>query len=254
MARRDRDNAAATALEEIEELGDRLVDWVSANPVPVLVGLGLILAAAAGIGGTLQYRASREDAASAALEEVRAAYREAMGAQPGVIEIPEPANPETAHAIRKEYASKFRAVAEKYSGLAAAPLAWLEVGDLQLANGDRDAAITTWRAASEQTDPQSPARALLLDRVAGAEEDAGNWKEAAQAYQAAGQVERFPLRYLALAHAARAWAEAGDADRALELFTRIQAESPETQIPEHIAAPLRELEARSHAHAPSPGS
>ncbi len=247
MARRIEQNPTAATLEDLESLGDRLGSWVAANPLPVLGTLGLVLAVAAGVGFSRHVSQNRAEEAAWALEQIRGEFRTAMGASPMAAEIPEPANPETARAVREEYAAKFQAVADEHDGQPASALARLELGSIQAALGDPEAAIATWRAAAEGADADAPARALLLQRVAGQYEDLGRWREAGEAYEVAGDVAGYPLRYEALAQAAWVWLEAGDRERGLALWNRIQAEAPDTQLAPHVSARLREA-----ALAPAP--
>jgi tetratricopeptide (TPR) repeat protein len=107
--------------------------------------------------------------------------------------------------------------------------------------GEPDAAIEVWRSAGAEA--QGPLKALLLQRIAHVEEGAGRFAEAAEAYLQVGEIPDYPLRYEALGDAARCFAEAGDAERAIALHKRIGAESPETKLAPHLAARLRELEA-----------
>ena len=63
----------------------------------------------------------------------------------------------------------------------------------------------------------------------------------------ARRIPRF--RNAALGDAAQYYAEAGDADRAVALLDRIAAEAPETILPDHVRARLRELRIRQGASA-----
>ncbi|MFA9566335.1 MAG: hypothetical protein ACERLM_16800, partial [Acidimicrobiales bacterium] len=107
MPRRQQDNTAAHALEEIEHFGDRVVHAVSNNPRPVILVLLAIVLAAATYGGVTQYRSSRSSEAVEALETVRTGYLAAMGGGPSSLQVPEPANPETARSVRNDYAQRY---------------------------------------------------------------------------------------------------------------------------------------------------
>ena len=57
-----------------------------------------------------------------------------------------------------------------------------------------------------------------------------------------GGAERFPLRYWAMADAARCYSEAGETGRARDLALRLYAERPsDLSLPEYQLAMLREL-------------
>jgi tetratricopeptide (TPR) repeat protein len=237
---------ATETLHEIESVFDRLASWVSQHPVQVLVGIGVVLAGAAGFGGFRAFHADREGRASAAVAEIQADYLEAMGAAPGSVDVPEPANAEAAAATRREFAVRFREAAERESGTAAAVTAWLQAGDLLDAVGDRAGALEAWKAARESAPGGSALQALARTKLAGGLEAAGDPAAAAAEYLAAGQVQDFPGRVRALGDAARAYADAGQAERALEVFGGIAAKDA-SGLPPHVVARLAELELRSQA-------
>lgn len=248
-------NPAAETLEELEQLGDRIARLVSENPRPILAVLGAVLLAAALAGGLWTWRARSERAAVTALEEVRSGFLEAMGASPGAVQVPEPANPETARRARSEYAQRFAEVAEQHAGSPAGALARLESGDLRQALGEPELALEQWRQAAAGADSSSPLRAMALERIAVAEENAGRPAEAAAAWAAAGEIEAYPLRWTALAQAGRCWIEAGEREKARALYTRIQAEGSAALVAEYLMAPLRELSsapAEAPPAAPNP--
>jgi tetratricopeptide (TPR) repeat protein len=122
-------------------------------------------------------------------------------------------------------------------------LAALEAGSIQEALNDLDAAAATFQAAADSLERDDAIRALLLSRVASAMEAKGSWLEAGQAFELASEIVSYPLRYNALADAARCYAEAGQVERALEAFARVESEAPDLAIPEHIESQLRELRA-----------
>ena len=235
--------SAAVALDEIESAGDRLATWLSENPFPVL---GVALAVLLMGGGFALVQSSLESGrveASAALAQAQRDFRVAMGASPDDVQVQEPANVETGRRVRAEFLERFREVAEAHPSQAAGSLAWLEVGALQQALGQEDEALATWEGALADLASSDPITSLLALKVAAVYEDESRWKDAGEAFEKAALVERFPLRYGALADAARCYAEAGEVDRALAAFDRIELEAPEFFIPEHVGARLREMRA-----------
>jgi len=235
--------SAAATLDEIESLGDRLAEWVGANRIMVISVAAAILVSAAGWGIFTSTETQATEQASADLAQVEREYLVAMGAAPGDIDIVEPANPETARNTRTEFEGRFREVAEAHAGSASAALAWIHVGTLQLELGNRAAGIETWRATADALAADDQLRAILLVRIASAQEDEGRFTEAAQAYEAASEVPGYPLRYRSLADAARCYAEAGDAMRAVALLDRLESIEPRPQIPDATRAKLLELRA-----------
>ena len=166
-----------------------------------------------------------------------------MGASQGALEVPELANPEAARAIREEYLERFRGVAEQHPGSAAAALAMLEVGRLLEDQGESEETISVWQEAAQSQPGGSSLRAILQQRIGQLHEDQGRWAEAAEAHEAAGQITEFPLRYWALADAARCYARAEQPERALALLEQVDAEAPDLQLPPHMRVLLMELRA-----------
>ncbi len=235
------------ATEVLQDLGsgfERFAAWIASHPVLVSVAIGAVLAT----GGAWEFLRSRADrretVASDALDQIQADYLTAMGAEPGAIEPPELANPETARRIREEYVEKYRAVAQAHPGTLPAALGWLEVADLLEAQGDRDASLESLqKSLAEQ--PANPRLAgLIHQRIAQSYEDRGMLAEAAAEHALAGELSGFPLRYFALADAARCYAQAGDPNRARDLLERIESEAKDSfQLPPELRSLLRELRA-----------
>jgi len=244
VARRKPDTSGATeVLHEIESLGERLAQWVSENwRLAAAIVAGILLAAAL-YGAWISWSRGRAEEASAALASVREEYLHAMGATPGALEIPELANPEAAESVRTEFRERFAEVAREHSGTAAGALAWIAAGDLAQEAGDAEAAVSTWQDALDDVGDHEALRGALLQRIARAHERAGRWNEAAEAHQQAGGLEDFPLHPFALADAARAWDTAGQPDRALQLFERLETRHPDFPLPDYLRARVRELRA-----------
>jgi hypothetical protein len=234
---------ATETLHEIESIFDRIAGWVAHNPVGVLSTLAVILIAAAATGGYRAWRADREAKASAEVAAIEAEYLRAMGASPGQIDVPEPANAEAAAETRREYATRLAEAADRLDGSRAGVMARLRAGQLRAELGERDAALADWRAAADDAPDGSALEALARTRLAAGLESAGDAAGAAEAYWAAGRVPEFPGRVLALGDAARAFADAGQTERALEIYRGLTAEEVE-QLPVHVAARLRELAVR----------
>jgi len=235
----------ADTLEELASIGERMAQWVGANPALVLGGAALILIAAASIGGYRAWAASRSERASAALSTVRSDYLVAMGGKATDTEAPEPANPETARNVRTEYADRYVALAKEWDGTPTGSLALLEAGGLfdQLGNSDR--AQEVWTQALAATPSSSPALGILHSRIGHVQEEKGLFEDAARSYEAAAAVPGFPLTAGALADAARAWSEAGKDEPALAAWRRLKTEFPEYRVPPYVESRLAEIESKT---------
>lgn len=245
MAQHHKD-AHPDTLAQIESLGDRLIHWVSANPALVLGAAAAVLLVAAAIGGTRAWQASSENEASAQLAALERQYIESMGGEATDLEAPEPANPETARTVRTEFVERFASFAREHEGTPAQALAALEASRIYEALGAPDKAQEIVQEAVNALPSDSPIRGVALRRLAGLAETAGDFEAAALAHVAAADTPGYPLRFDALADAARCWAEAAKPDEALALFARIQTEAPDYRLPPHVQARLAELQARSN--------
>lgn len=249
MARRQEPNQADETLHQIEESFDKVAHWASTYRVPLALIAFLVLAVAAGADFYRTHRAETNDEAAEALAVVRNEYLAAMGAEPGALFFNEPANPEVARAARERFVQEFEAVGREHAGSAAGAMAMLEAGNLHAELGAPHLAHDAWEAGLESAREGSNLEALLLQRLARAEEDAGEWESAAAYHERAGRIEDFPGRWNALADAARCRIEAGEPDAALALFAEIEAGQVVDQIPPPTVARLRELRASRELRA-----
>jgi len=240
VARKKKPNPTAETLRELEESGDRIAEWASNNAALILGAIAGVLVVAAGIGLYVQAGANSRDAAADDLAITTSQYRQAMGADPIAGLIPEPANPELAVQTRSDYVERFADVAREHAGTSAGALAWLEAGHLQTELGRLEAAAESFGNARDNAVGTSIA-ALASIRLAGLAEERGDEATAAQAYEAAAAVETYPLRAVALADAARCWVGAGEPERAMAAFQRLESEFPDQTIAPAVASLIAEL-------------
>jgi hypothetical protein len=237
-------SAATETLHEIESIFDRMASWVAHNPRIVLSGLAVVLVGAAGLGGYRAWSAAREAEASAEVAAIGADFRRAMGAKPGQPDIPELANAEAAAATRAEYATRLADAADRLAGTRAGLMARIQLGTLRAELGETQAALDAFRSAA--------AAAIAQVELGAALEASGDPAGAAEAFLAAGRIETFPGRVLALGDAARCFAEAGEDERALEVYGGL-SEAESAQLPVYVAARLRELRIRTQG-SPEPAA
>lgn len=230
-------------IEEFESAAEKLADWIGKNALLVGGLVAVVLLLAAGLGGYRSWSHASEEAASDALDRTRGAYLEALGASPGSMEEPELANPAAALAIREEYLPKFQAVADEHEGTVAGTLALFEVAALLEAMDREEETAAVWDRALDQAAGNPRLEGLVHQRVAESYERNGAWAEAAAAHESAGELQGYPLRYWALVDAARCYAAAGESDRALSLYEKVEAEAPDLALPPHVREEIRELRA-----------
>jgi predicted negative regulator of RcsB-dependent stress response len=243
VARHQESNQAEETLHQIEEGFDKLAHWTSENRVVLAIVVGVVLLAAAGADLYRSHRESAGDEASAALAQVRSDYLAAMGAEPGAMTFVEPANPEVARSTRERFVKEFESVGHEHAGTTAGALALLEAGSIHQELGAPHLAEEDWQAGLESTPEGSSLRALILQRLARAKEDAGDWAAAAETHERAARIQDYPDHWTALADAARCYLDADDVDKALALFGELEAGEALDRVPAPTVARLREARA-----------
>lgn len=239
-------DSAAAALEQIEGVGDRIANWCAAHIVPLLIAAALVLLATAAIGYWSSRSEDSRGQASLALAAVHQGYLKDMGASPGDLLATEPANPETAAQVRRQYAEAYGQVRIDHPGTPESLIAGLEQGNLQKALGEPEVAVAIWAEVLPESAAVGvePLRGLLLTRLGNAAEERGDWPAAAVYYEEAGNLAAFPLASSALSAAARSYAEAGQPDRAIAVYDQRLATS-ERPVAPHIRTRIEELRARA---------
>jgi predicted negative regulator of RcsB-dependent stress response len=248
VAEKSNPHGAAEVLEDLGSSMDRVAVWVAEHRWLVIGVIGAVLVG----GGAWEFLRSRaegrEKAASNAFDQTQGAYLEAMGAEPGAIDLPELANPEAAKRIREQYVEEFRRIAQAHPGTLPAALAWLETADLLQSQGDLDGSLASLEKALAEQRGNSRLTGLVQQRIAQLYEDRGQLAEAAAAHEAAGSLPDFPLRHFALADAARCYAQAGQTERARALLERVESEAKDgAPLPAELRSLLRELRAAQAA-------
>ncbi|MBW2313416.1 MAG: hypothetical protein JRH10_04420 [Deltaproteobacteria bacterium] len=243
MARRKEPNQADETLHQIEESFDKVAHWVSEKRIPLAIAAAVILAVAAGSDMLRSQRASAGNEGAAALAEVRTEFLAAMGAEPGALVFAEPANPAVAREARDRFAKEFEAVGREHEGSAASAMALLEAGNLHEQLGAPHLARDDWEAGLASAGSGTNLEALVLRRLARAQEDAGEWSAAAESHERAGRNSDYPGHWDALAAAARCRLEAGEIDAALALLAELENGEVLDRIAPPTVARLREARA-----------
>lgn len=250
MARK-KPNRTAETLRELEETGDRFATWAADHAVLILGAIAAVLVLAASVGLYLQHNASTRDEAADALAMATSQYRQAMGADPAGGPVPEPANPELGERTRSEFADRYIEIARAHPDTPTCALAWLEAGQLQMELNRPKEARESFQAARKAAGKLAIG-ALASVRLAELAEEQGDPATAAKEYEAAASLDSYPLRAEALADAARCWVAAGDPDRALADFQRLESEYPDAPIAPPIEAMIAELRVRQAPAAAEP--
>jgi tetratricopeptide (TPR) repeat protein len=199
----------------------------------------LVLAGGWGYVASSQETASSE--ADTALSKVQQGYRLAMGADPGGIEIPEPANLEAAREIRADFSARYAAVAEAHAGTGPGAVAYLEAGKLRQALGENDAAVGAYEAGLDSLPADDALRGFLWSRLGSVYEQDQQWSSAASAYANAGATADYAIRGDAMAGAIRAYIHAGEPSAALAQADKLARAEPDFALPGFLQAQVDEL-------------
>jgi tetratricopeptide (TPR) repeat protein len=113
--------------------------------------------------------------------------------------------------------------------------------------GDAAGAFAARELAATSAPHGSGAAAIAWSRYGVALEAKGKLEAAAEAFGRAGEIDS-PGQVLALADAARCWAQAGQRERALSAYARAEKLGADA-IPQHVKQRLLELRAQGAAAA-----
>lgn len=240
MARRH-GTAAGDTLDELQSGADRLGAYIQDHLREVVIGVVALLLLVGGASLVLSSRERSEEAASIALDKAHNEYLRAMGASPGALEVPELANPEAAKRIREEYRAIYSEIADSHKGSVSGALARLEVVALQQSAGEIDAALETLKQLRAEAPSRPGLQGMILQAEAQTLERAERFADAAERHEQAAALEGYPLRYYALADAARCRAQAGDSAASRALYARLDSEAPDLRLPEYQRIQRREL-------------
>lgn len=242
MAKKRKNESAPAdeTLQEIESVFDRIANWVSSNPAIFLGCVAGVLVLAAAVGFGSRHAEHRAEQAAAAVSELQRDYFRSSGSAVGVFAETTPANPEVAKQLKDEYLAKFLAAADEYSGSVAGIQALLEAATIKAElEGPAEAMelLRKAKAAASGSDLAS----LASMRIAGALELTDDLEGAAREYEEAANSDTFPGRLQALVEAARCYADAGDEQRAIALFARLESEAPDFAMRPHVRSRLQAL-------------
>ena len=242
MAKKRKNESAPAdeTLHEIESVFDRVANWISGNPLTFLGSVAGLLLLAAAVGFTNLHSERQAEQAAAAVSELQCDYFRSSGSAAGVFAETTPANPEVAKQLKDEYLEKFLAAADEYSGSVAGIQALLEAASIKAELEGPSEAMELLRKAKAAASGSDLA-SLASMRIAGALELTDDPEGAAREYEEAANSETFPGRLQALVEAARCYADAGDDQRAVALFARLESEAPEFAMPPHVRSQLQAL-------------
>jgi len=207
--------------DEVQERLISIFEYVQNNLQKILLAVGIVLLAGAGIFGFRQMAESRELKAQASLDEALEAFR-----APVDVESPDGI---TSDEIRRSRAqAAFDAVRSQHGGSKASEIADVYLGLLAAESGDIEAAKTSWSAYASRNSGDLLAVELQLNLLS-ARRDSGDGASVASELEAMVDSDRaaFP-QDVVLGELATTLTALGRGEEAKALYDRILDEYPES--------------------------
>ncbi len=210
-----------------KDAGERLVDWVQHHRRAVLGGVAAIAVIAIAGWFTIEYRRSKEEAASQALAQAR------FASQSGNLPLA---------------ANDLSRVISQFAGTSAADEAVIILAQVRLLQEQPHLAAEELRATVGGLSGQFKAPAYGL--LGAALENTGNMADAASAYEDAARTSWYgSVSAQYLNDAARAWWAAADTTRAITTYEKVLSDYPESASA--VEARVRIAELRAGAGLPT---
>jgi tetratricopeptide (TPR) repeat protein len=183
-------------------------DWLAAYGRILAIGVGVVVITTVGATFWLNARADRESQAGVKLAEAKSLYW--TGDYATVIQ-------------------RSQELESDYSGTHAATDAIRVRGDAYFWQGDFARAVESYEHYLDKVKAETPVLSGVRENMAQALESEGQFERAAQVYEDAAREDGpRPIQAERMVDAARAWMEAGNNERAIELFRRVAKEYADT--------------------------
>jgi tetratricopeptide (TPR) repeat protein len=229
-----------------------LADWIGEHRKQVAIGLGALVGAWVLLAVSWEISRTRRAEASAELAAIEAAYASEMGAQPGVVLVEEPANPEQAKRAREAAIAKLDAFAADHGGHLGHD-ARLRAAEFEVDLERFDAADARLAALVAELGGDDARKGIALRLQGFAREQLGRDAEAAALYEQGGALEDYPPRALLWIAAARTHQRLGAHQNALRALDQAIDAEPELATDPVFARERRMLQAAVSAEpAPAP--
>lgn len=211
------------SLENFESRLEGGFEWLEKNRRTVGFGVIALLVVAGLVAAGVEWSNRQEAAGQMAIGEVDQRYLEAMGAAPGELEAPEPANARQATDAREAALAGYSEIATEHSSRTAGKFASLRAAEVEVAL-ERYAAATERLTALVDAAGASSILGATANRLLGfAYEELKQPADAAKAYEAAGSAAAYPARETAWLAAAETYLRAGDNESAARAFQELKA-------------------------------
>jgi tetratricopeptide (TPR) repeat protein len=217
--------------DEFETLTGQVVAWADEHRQLLLTAAGVVLVIALGALLVGRSRAARNEAAAT---DFRSAHELFAGSK------------------WPEAATAFEDVATKYPSAPFGRLARMYRGHALARGGDAAGATTAYTDYIAGDPETAYLRQEALTGLGRAKEASGDTAGALEAYTQAADLEG-PFRIDALLGAARIDERTGAADKAREIYTRLQAENPQGDLRSFLASKLPPAPPASPPPAAGPG-
>lgn len=221
--------------------------WLEENARLVVGSLVGILILGGVVAGLYEWDTGREEDSQTALDQIERRFLQAMGSEPGQIEVTEPANQDQARRSREKTLAELEALIAESAGSFAARTAGIRAAEMEVDLGRFEPAAERLAELAAGAGGADPLRSIALRLRGYALEELGRPAEAGAAYADAGRVETYPDRAGVWLLAGMTLVRAGDLDAALEAYQEVLRIDPGLAEREGVLDRLAALEARSPA-------
>jgi tetratricopeptide (TPR) repeat protein len=242
-----RHGSTEAPVEGFEATLRRGLEWVTSHPREVLGGLVAFLLAAGVATAAYELRGRAETRAQDELARAERSFAEALGGDPKLTVIPEPANPDQARRVREESKVEFDRIARDHAGTRAADFARFRAAEISLDLGEAAGARERLERLAADLEPDDVLRGIALRLRAYQDAQAGDFLAAAEWYLRATEVESYPDRASVWVEAARNFERAGAFARAADAYAEAIVADPEFGDAEGLADRLTAARARAGA-------
>lgn len=210
------------SLENFEATLEGGFEWLENNRRIVGIAAVSVLALGGLLAVAIEWSSRQEAGAQVRLSQIEKAYLEAMGAAPGQLEAPEPANADQATQARETALAGYDEVIAEYGSRTAGLLATLRAAELEIGLERSDAAVARLELVVDQAGADELLGATANRLLGFVYEELEQPAAAAGAYQAAASAEDYPGRETAWLAAAETYLRAGDNDAAVSAFRALK--------------------------------
>jgi predicted negative regulator of RcsB-dependent stress response len=224
-------------LEGFEARLQDAFDWINSHGREFMIGLVVVLLAGGIAAGIWEWRRRSVEAAQSELNAIEARFTTDMGANPGELFVPEPANVDQATKARETAVTALDAFSAAHAGSGLAAIAGVKAAELEVDLGKLDAANARLEKVIASLGERDARRAIALRLRGYILDQQGNPMAAGEAYESGGKIESYYARALLFIDAGDCFSRANAPERAIAAYR--EAVSTSSELAEQAKIPQR---------------